>query len=176
MQVREAMTELNLPASQEVQPTSLPPVKEYIPTGQHVIDTLSPVYSTVCGKYIPTSSLQSENAELLIRATLLQWNLTVCKELQLLNALLSMKVTLLGMITFFRRVDSNELTPISSTVGGITIASKLESLKAEASNVTNLELGANVILKDPDVHDSNALVPKLVTLDGMVRGPRDVQD
>ena len=109
-------------------------------------------------------------------STLLQWILTACKELQLLNALLSMKVTLLGMITFFRCVDSNELTPISSTVGGITIASKLESLKAEASIVTNSELGANVILKDPDVHDWNALVPKLVTPDGMVRGPRDVQD
>ena len=112
----------------------------------------------------------------MIRATLLQWNLTVCKELQLLNALLSMKVTLLGMITFFRGVDSNALAPISSTVGGITIASKLESLKAEASIFTNSELGANVILKDPDVHESNALVPKLVTPDGMVRGPRDVQD
>ena len=134
------------------------------------------MYSTVCGKYIPTSSLQSEKAELLIRATLLQWNLTVCKELQLLNALLSMKVTLLGMITFFRRVDSNALAPIYSTVGGITIASKLESLKADASIVTNSELGAKVILKDPYVHDSNALVPKLVTPDGMVRGPRDVQD
>ena len=80
------------------------------------------------------------------------------------------------MITFFSRVDSNALTPSSSTVGGISIASKLASLKAEAAIVTNSELGANVMLKDPDVHDSNALVPKLVTPDGMVRGPRDVQD
>ena len=72
MQVSEPITELNLPASQEVQPTSLPPVEEYVPTGQHVIDALSPVYSTDCGKYIPTSLLHSEKAELLIRATLLQ--------------------------------------------------------------------------------------------------------
>ena len=57
------------------------------------------------------------------------------------------------MITFLRRVDSNALTPSSSTVGGISIASKLESLKAEASIVTNSELGANMILKEPDVHD-----------------------
>ena len=118
VQVSEPITELNLPASQEVQPTSLPPVEEYVPAGQHVIDTLSPVYRTVRGKYIPTSSLQSEKAELLIRPTLLQWNLTVCKELQLLNALLLMKVTLMGMITSSIFVDSNALTPSFVTVLG----------------------------------------------------------
>ena len=118
-------------------PTSLPPVEEYVPTGQHVIDILSPVYSTVCGKYIPTSSLQSEKAELLIRATLLQWNLTVCKELQLLNALLSMKVTLLGMLTSSIFVDSNALIPSFVTVLGKLILLRPEPEKALLPMVAN---------------------------------------
>ena len=88
------------------------------------------MYSTVCGKYTPTSSLQWENAELLIRATLLQWNLTVCKELQLLNAFLSMKVKLLGILTSSIFVDSNALIPSFVTVLGKLILLRPEPEKA----------------------------------------------
>ena len=61
----------------------------------------------------------------------------MCKELQLLNTLLSMKVTLLGMVTSSIFVDSNALIPSFVTVLGKLILLRPELEKALLPMVAN---------------------------------------
>ena len=56
----------------------------------------------------------------------------MCKELQLLNALLSMKMILLEIVTSSILVDSNALTPSFVTVLGKLILMRPESEKASS--------------------------------------------
>ena len=86
----------------------------------------------------------------------------MCKELQLLNALLSMKVTLLGMVTSSIFVDSNALTPSLVTVVGKLILFRPEQEKALLPMVVSWLPGAN---KTPNrfLQSLNAFEPIAVT-------------
>ena len=176
MQVCAPVAGLNLPAWQGIQPALLPPVGEYVPTGQHVIDDLTPVYAAVGGRTILIILLVPENAVLVMRTTLLQSKFTECKEKLLWKASLSMNVMLFGIATSWRLVNANALAPRLVTVDGISMAPKFDDLKADAPMVSSTEPVANVTANDAELHNSNALAPRLVTVDGISMAPRPVQD
>ena len=71
-----------------------------------------------------------ENAEAVMRTTLLQSKFTECKERQSLNASASIKTMLFGNAISSRLVPSNEPVPKFVTVDGITMAPKFDDLKA----------------------------------------------